>query len=378
MIYSKFQDIQISKLGFGAMRLPKNSKNDEDINQEAVQEMVDYAMAHGVNYYDTAWGYHNGQSEIALGKALKKHPRENFYLASKFPGYDLSNMPKVKEIFEKQLEKCQVEYFDFYLIHNVCEMNIEEYLNPKYGIYEYLMEQKKNGRIKHLGFSAHGDLDVINRFLEAYGEGMEFGQLQINYIDWTFQNAKAKTRLLSSHNLPVIVMEPVRGGMLAKLAPQYEEQLKRFRPDEEIVAWAFRFLQTLPEVFVTLSGMSNLEQVKANIATYEKNLPLTQNEKMTLQAVVKDMLSKEILPCTACRYCTNYCPKSLEIPELLAMYNEHKFTKGGFLAGMRLQTFDKDKRPDACIACRKCEVVCPQNIKISEAMADFAQMMSES
>lgn len=165
MIYRKFQDLELSALGMGAMRLPVIDGNDSVIDEAAVNEMVAYAMKQGINYYDTAWGYHNGNSELVMGRALAKYPRESFYLATKFPGYDLSNMDKVEEIFEKQLEKCGVEYFDFYLFHNVCEMNIDAYLDPKYGIFEYLLKQKENGRIKHLGFSAHGSYDVMKRFL---------------------------------------------------------------------------------------------------------------------------------------------------------------------------------------------------------------------
>lgn len=210
--------------------------------------MVDYAMEHGINYYDTAWGYHGGQSELVIGRALKRYPRESYYLATKFPGYDLSNMDKVEEIFEKQLKKCGVEYFDFYLFHNVCEMNIDAYLDDKYGIYRYLMKQKRAGRIRHLGFSAHGSYDVMKRFLEAYGEGMEFCQIQLNYLDWTFQDAKGKLELLAEHQLPVWVMEPLRGGKLAELSEEDAELLKNLRPDESVPAWAFRFLQSIPGV----------------------------------------------------------------------------------------------------------------------------------
>ena len=259
MIYREFQDLKLSALGMGAMRLPVVDGNDSVIDEAAVNEMVAYAMEHGVNYYDTAWGYHNGNSELVMGRALDRYPRESFYLATKFPGYDLSNMDKVEEIFEKQLEKCGVEYFDFYLFHNVCEMNIDAYLDPKYGIFEYLMKQKENGRIKHLGFSAHGSCDVMKRFLEAYGEHMEFCQIQLNYIDWSFQNEKEKVELLKEYHLPVWVMEPLRGGKLAKLSDENEAKLRALRPEGGIPAWAFRFLQTLPEATMVLSGMSNAE-----------------------------------------------------------------------------------------------------------------------
>ena len=209
MIYKRFQDIQLSALGFGTMRLPIKNGVYSDIDEQAAAEMFDYAITNGVNYFDTAWGYHDGQSEIVTGKLLSKYPRAKYYLASKFPGYDLANMDKVEEIFEKQLQKCGVEYFDFYLFHNVCEKNIDAYLDEKYGIFDYLIKQKQNGRIKHLGFSAHGELNVIERFLQKYGSAMEFGQLQINYLDWEFQSARRKAELLQQYGIPVWVMEPL-------------------------------------------------------------------------------------------------------------------------------------------------------------------------
>ena len=371
MIYRDFQDVKLSALGMGAMRLPVVDGDDSKIDEAAAFAMVDEAMARGVNYYDTAWGYHNGNSELALGKALARHPREKFYLATKFPGYDLSNMGKVEEIFEKQLEKCQVEYFDFYLFHNVCEMNIDAYLDPKYGTYDYLLAQKKNGRIRHLGFSAHGDYDVMKRFLEAYGKDMEFCQIQLNYLDWDFQDAKRKVELLNQWKIPVWVMEPLRGGKLASLAPEDEAKLKALRPDEGIPAWAFRYLQSIPSVVVTLSGMSNMEQMKDNIATFETDKPLNETELETLHAIAQGMVKKIVLPCTACHYSTSHRPQGLDIPNLLSLYNEHCFTQGGFIAPMALSAIPADKQPSACIGCRSCEAVCPQGIKISEAMADF-------
>lgn len=375
MIYREFQDIKLSGLGMGAMRLPVIDGDDSKIDAEAAEKMVDYAMEHGINYYDTAWGYHGGQSELVIGNALKKYPRASFYLTTKFPGYDLSNMDKVEEIFEKQLEKCQVEYFDFYLFHNVCEMNINAYLDKKYGIYDYLMKQKQNGRIRHLGFSAHGNYDVLKRFLEAYGKDMEFCQLQINYLDWTFQDAKKKVELLNEYQIPVWVMEPLRGGRLASLAEEDEKKLKELRPDETVPAWAFRFLQTLPEVKVVLSGMSNMEQLQENIRTYEEDRPLNDTEMKTLLSIADSMLQKKTLPCTACHYCVSHCPQGLDIPTLLGLYNEHCFTDGGFIAPMMLSSYPDDKKPSACIGCRSCEAVCPQQIKISEAMSDFSKKL---
>ena len=379
MIYRDFQGLKLSALGFGTMRLPTIGGVYSKIDEKAAAEMFDYAIQHGVNYFDTAWGYHDGESENTDGKILSKYPRESFYLASKFPGYDLSNFGRVEEIFEKQLKKCRVDYFDFYLFHNVCEMNIDAYLNEeKYGTYSYLMEQKKNGRIRHLGFSAHGSLAVIERFLEKYGKDMEFCQLQINYLDWEFQNAKGKVELLKKYNIPVWVMEPVRGGKLASLAAEDEKKLKSLRPDDSIASWAFRFLQALPEVKVILSGMSDMKQVKDNIKTFEEAKPLNAEESAALDAIAREMLAKTSLPCTACRYCTSHCPKHLDIPELIKLYNEHRFTGGGFIAPMVVSALAEEKRPSACIGCRSCEKVCPQQIKISEMMKDFTARLNAS
>lgn len=375
MVYREFQDLQLSALGMGAMRLPVIDGNDAQIDKEATAEMVAYAMKHGINYYDTAWGYHGGQSELVIGRALKRYPRESYYLATKFPGYDLSNMDKVEEIFEKQLKKCGVEYFDFYLFHNVCEMNIDAYLDDKYGIYRYLMKQKRAGRIRHLGFSAHGSYDVMKRFLEAYGEGMEFCQIQLNYLDWIFQDAKGKLELLAEHQLPVWVMEPLRGGKLAELSEEDAELLKNLRPDESVPAWAFRFLQSIPGVTMVLSGMSNSEQLRENIQTFEEEKPLNSKEMEKLLKIANNMVEKIALPCTACRYCVSHCPQGLDIPALLALYNEHCVTDGGFIAPMALSAIPEEKRPGACIGCRSCEAVCPQQIKVSEAMADFVRKL---
>ncbi len=375
MIYKNFQDLKLSALGMGAMRLPVIDGDDSKIDGEAAARMVTYAMEHGINYYDTAWGYHGGQSEIVMGKALSAYPRDTYYLADKFPGYDLSNMDKVESIFEEQLKKCGVSYFDFYLFHNVCEMNIDAYLDEKYGIFQYLMKQKQAGRIRHLGFSAHGNLEVMKRFLDAYGQHMEFCQIQLNYLDWSFQDAKKKTELLAEYDIPIWVMEPLRGGSLASLKEEDEALLKNLRPEESIPAWAFRFLQSLPSVTVILSGMSNEEQMMQNIHTFETDAPLNEQEKETLLSVADRMVKQIVLPCTACHYCVSHCPQGLDIPELLALYNEHSFTQGGFIAPMAMAAIPEDKRPSACIGCRSCEAVCPQQIKISEAMADFAEKL---
>lgn len=375
MVYKDFQTKKLSALGLGAMRLPLTAGgSDAEIDETKTAEMAAYAMEHGINYYDTAYGYHEGQSEIVMGKILGKYPRESYYLASKFPGYDLSNIGKVEEIFEEQLQKCKVDYFDFYLFHNVYEKNIDPYLDEKNGILKYLLKQKENGRIKHLGFSCHGRYETLKRFLDAYGEHMEFCQIQLNYLDWKLQDAKAKVELLNERQIPIWVMEPLRGGKLTELSEENSQKLKALRPEEEDPAWGFRFLQSIPGVTMVLSGMSNMEQLKENIATYEEEKPLSEKEMEALMEVTDSML--DILPCTACRYCTAHCPKQLDIPMLLSLYNESRYHMG-FITKNAVDSLDEAKRPEACIGCRSCEAVCPQQLKISEAMADFAEKLKQ-
>lgn len=376
MIYREFKDMKLSMLGLGTMRLPLLDGDNSKIDEKATAEMVDYAMEHGVNYYDTAWGYHEGNSETVMGKVLSAHPRDSFYLASKFPGYDLENFKRIEEIFEKQLEKCGVDYFDFYLFHSVTEENIHGYLNREYGLLDYLLKQKENGRIRHLGFSAHADCNVMRRFLEAYGEHIEFCQLQINYLDWTYQKAKEKVELLEEYDIPVWVMEPLRGGKLAELSVEAEKELSELRPDENIPAWAFRFLQTIPNVKMILSGMSNFTQLKENVATFEEDKPLSEEELKVILKIADGMMGR-MLPCTACRYCITHCPKELDIPRLLGIYNNNQFSGVENIQPAVLKNVEKEKWPSKCIACRSCEKVCPQGIKISEAMADFTEKLEK-
>ena len=377
MIYRDFKGMKLSLLGFGAMRLPVIDGDDSKIDEETTFRMVDYAMEHGINYYDTAWGYHGEHSEEVMGRALNRFPRDSYYLATKFPGYDLSNMPKVKEIFQKQMEKTGHDFFDFYLIHNVCELNIEQYLDPQYGILDYIKEQKEAGLIKHLGFSCHGDLPVLKRFLEAYGDDMEFCQLQLNYFDWEFQRGRQKVELLKEYGIPVWVMEPVRGGKLVKLTEEREKILKELRPDEEIVAWAFRFLESQPEINMILSGMSDEQQLRDNIKTFEDSRPLNEKEMEAILKIADEMAAEKQVPCTACHYCVDHCPAGLDIPRLIELYNEHTLTKKAglmaFIAPMALGSYPDDKKPSACLHCRSCEQVCPQQIKISEVMEDFVK-----
>ncbi len=375
MIYKNFKGMSLSALGLGCMRFPTVDGDSSKIDMKKTEEIVAYAMENGINYYDTAWGYHGGNSEPVIGEILSKYPRDSFYLTSKFPGYDLSCHGKIEEIFEAQLKRCRVDYFDFYLIHSVTQVNIDRYLDPKYGTLEYVKKQKENGRIRHLGFSFHANADVMRRFLEVYGEYMEFGQLQLNWLDWSFQDAKSLVDVLGEYNLPVWVMEPVRGGGLASLEPEYEAQLRALRPEASMAEWAFRFLQTIPTVTVTLSGMSNLEQLSENIKTFSEEKPLKPEEWNALMRIASEKSGKNTLACTSCRYCTQHCPKGLDIPYLISLYNEKSFTGWTIITRRAVAALNEETHPNACIGCRACVEVCPQNIDIPAMMKDFPEKM---
>ncbi len=372
MIYKTFQDLRLSALGMGCMRLPLKG-GDTEIDEHETARMVAYALEHGINYFDTAWGYHGGSSETVMGKVLSAYPRDRFFLASKFPGYDLGNMPKVQEIFARQLEKCQCGHFDFYLFHNVCELNIDAYLNKEYGILDHLLKQKEAGRIRHLGFSAHGSLDVMKRFLNAYGQHMEFCQIQLNYLDWTLQDAKAKVELLNAHHIPIWVMEPLRGGKLAALSQEDAAALQALRPAESIPGWAFRFLQSIPGVTMILSGMSSMPQLQDNVRTFASEQPLNDNEMKELLRIGGHMGAS--VPCTACHYCTTHCPQKLDIPELIRLYNDMVFSNGSFSARNAINAMPAEKQPSACIGCGSCQAVCPQQIHIPDIMKDLAERL---
>jgi predicted aldo/keto reductase-like oxidoreductase len=378
MIYKEFQGLKLSALGMGTVRLPITSENSADVNIPAVDKMVDAAIAQGVNYFDLGWDYHGCRAETIVSQSLLRYPRDSYYLATKFPGYYPDKLDKVEEIFEEQLRHCGVDYFDFYLLHNVCEANIDAYLDPKYGIIDYLLKQKEAGRIRHFGFSTHGEVENIRAFLDAAGQHMEFCQIQLNWLDWTFQRAKEKVALLRERNIPVWVMEPLRGGkILLKLAEEHVKRLQTLRPEETVYGWGLRFLQTIPEVTMTLSGFSSVEHVMENTKTFSEEKPLTPEEWDVLQSIAETLKQKSSVPCTACRYCVSHCPQQLNIPKLLEFYNEQSFSGGGFIAPRAMMALPEQQRATACIGCGSCEAFCPQNIKISGAMAALVQWAEE-
>ena len=372
MIRNDFQDKSLPLLGFGVMRLP--TRADGTIDEAQASDLVAYAMKQGVNYFDTAYTYNGGECERVIGRILSHYPRESFYLATKYPGHQIMTAGyDPAAVFEEQLQRCGVDYFDFYLLHNVNYQSASTYLDPRWNIIGYFKEQKRLGRIKHLGFSTHIQLNGLEEFLDAVGDDMEFCQIQLNYLDWTLQDAKGKYKLLSDRNIPIWVMEPVRGGKLASLAPEQEAQLKALRPDETVPAWCFRFLQRLPNLRLILSGMSNMAQVQDNIRTFSEKKPLNDAETEVLFSIAETM--KNGVPCTGCRYCCDGCPAGLDIPTLLETYNELKVSPSANIS-IRIEFAPEEKRPSACIDCGQCVQMCPQNIDIPKAFREMTEIVS--
>lgn len=269
-----------------------------------------------------------------------------------------------------------MDYFDFYLLHNVCESSYDFYTNEELGVVRYLLEQKKAGKIRHLGFSTHGRAETIRRFLDRYPDTFEFVQIQLNYLDWVLQNAKGKYELLEERGIPVIVMEPVRGGSLANLRPDCQELLRAARPQDSMASWAFRFLQSLPGVQVVLSGMTTLEQMEENLGIFSRNDPLTEEEKALLDKVVQSMA--DLVPCTACRYCCEACPQGLDIPKLISMHNELGYSKKIGVLDFTLRAMSEKELPSACLGCGACQKLCPQNIAIPDVLAKFDKALQEA
>ena len=377
MKYNKFQDIELSALGFGCMRFPV-LEDGKTIDEEQVAKMFDMAIKGGVNYFDTAWPYHEGNSEIVTGKLLKKYPRDSFYLATKFPAFQFklgaSDNPKPEEIFEKQLEKCGVEYFDFYLCHNVAERTMPVFEDPEIGIIPYLLKQKELGRIKHLGFSCHAQFENLKAFVERHPGTFEFCQIQLNYLDWTLQDAKSKYEFLTEQGIPVWVMEGIRGGKLAALPEALTGKLRALRPDASDAEWAIRWVQSLPNVCVQLSGMSNIAQTEENLRTMNEGEPLSQCEFDLLLEIAESL--KRSVPCTKCRYCCDGCPMELDIPGIIAQYNAF-LTQDDFTVRTYMSSLPEDKQPAACVSCGQCTGICPQNIDVPVIMERFAAALAK-
>ena len=375
MIYTDFHGEKLSLLGFGTMRLPLvPGGGPADIDEKTTADMVRYAMDHGVNYFDTAYPYHGGMSERVIGRVLKDYDRQSFYLATKYPGHQISDSYDPAAIFEEQLQKCGVEYFDFYLLHNVYENSIGVYEDARWNIIPYLLEQKKNGRIRHLGFSTHAGLPALEQFLQRHGEEMEFCQIQLNYLDWTLQQSKEKCELLNRYNIPIWVMEPIRGGKLANLPESMTAELRAMRPEASAASWALRWVQQIPGVTMILSGMSDLAQMQDNLATFDHPQPLSKEETACLLRFAEQR--KNAVPCTACRDCCDGCPQRINIPQMLRVLNEIRIAPSTN-AIMAVEALPESQQPSACLGCGACAAICPQKIDIPGCMQELTERIAK-
>lgn len=365
-------DVKVSLLGMGCMRLPKVDPEKEDIDYEKAQEIIDYAYANGVNYFDTAYGYHGGQSELFVGQALKKYPRESFFLASKMPIWCVKEKGDVERIFNEQLKKCQTEYFDFYLFHAQNAANFQKC--QEFGVYEFLSQMKAEGKIRRLGFSFHDTPEVLRHICDTYP--WDFAQIQLNYLDWEMQDAKTQYQILNDREIPVIVMEPVRGGVLASPCEAADILFREERPDKSVASWAIRFAASLLGVLTVLSGMSNMEQVRDNVDTMTRFEPLTDREREVIDEALEAYRKKDTVPCTGCRYCMD-CPFGVDIPKMFSLYNHYVLDRDGedYLEAYEAQP--ESERADQCQACGACMEKCPQHIRIPDQMVTIRETVEK-
>lgn len=368
MYYKSLYSRQVSALGFGLLRLPAVEGYPDSVDLERSKILIDLAIRNGVNYFDTAYTYQNGESERAAGEILSAYPRESYHLASKF--YVARGLP-IDQVFEEQLRRCKTEYFDFYLLHGVQEQYLSAYMSPENDYIGYLKKQQKAGRIRYIGFSSHMGPEALAQFLDWYDD-FDMALIQLNYVDWTMLQAKKQYDLLTAHGIPIWVMEPMKGGRLSTLDQDSASVLREAAPRQSISSWGFRFLQGLPNVHTVLSGMSTLEQVQDNLKTFESCNPLSQEEMAVLEKAKQLFLSHLGVPCSACRYCCDTCPAGLDIPLLIRGYNEMNTSGEIWRVGM----FSNTKNADACIQCGVCSKRCPQKIDIPEVMRELGVKMN--
>ncbi len=359
-----------SLLGFGCMRFPTLTADKPDIDEELAYKMIDYAYQHGVNYFDTAYPYHNGLSELFIGKALKKYPRDSFYLASKMPSWLIKSKDDAERIFNEQLGKCQVEYFDYYLCHALGKEQFKPYLLP--GVMDFLYQMKKEGKIRHLGFSFHDTPEVLDEIIHTFQ--WDFVQLQINYLDWTFINSKKMYDIVNDYGVPCIVMEPVRGGTLATLCDESQQVFKAYNPKVSVAFWAIRYVASKPNVMLVLSGMSNMEQTIDNVKTMTSFRPITEDEQKVIDQALEIFLNSQTIPCTSCGYCMP-CPHGVDIPGTFRVYNQYAISKRAWQFLPEYKDNLKDKNADFCISCGDCLELCPQKIEIPDRMSEISKLV---
>ncbi len=370
----------MKKLGFGLMRLPLlNEEDKKSIDKEQACQMTDLFLERGFTYFDTAYMYHEYESERAVKDFLvTRKDRGSYTLASKLPVMQLKEKEDMERIFNEQREKCGVEYFDYYLLH---ALDAEHYKTVKrLGCFEFAMQKKAEGKVKHVGFSFHDSADVLDEILTDHPEA-EFVQLQLNYLDW--EDAKVQSRkcyeTAVKHGKKVVVMEPVKGGTLANLPAKAKEVLHGLHPDWSDASWAIRFVASLENVMVVLSGMSNLQQMEDNSGYMEQFEPLTEQEKKVLLGQVVDIIHEAAkIPCTACRYCVEGCPMSIAIPEYFALYNAEITEKGTPEHKEQFEALAKEHgKPGDCVACGQCEGACPQHLPAIEWLKKVAEVFEK-
>ena len=362
----KYKNLDISVIGFGMMRLPQK---DGEPDIEKTQSMVDYAIEHGINYFDTAWFYHNGKSELATGTVLSKYPRKSYYLADKMPLRILKDKTEVIPIFEEQLKKCQTDYFDFYLAHNI---NKREWkVLKECNVYEQLLQKKKEGKIKYLGFSIHDTPELLEEVVNTYK--WDFVQLPINPIDWTTVDAKRQYDIATKAEIPIVVMNPLKGGQLSTLTEKAVEILKAENPNASPSSWSLRYSASLPNVFVVLSGMSELEQVIDNVKTFMNFKPLSKNEQAVLSKAINAYNSSGAISCTYCQYCTG-CPVGIDIPKNFLIYNQYKSNNRKDRFIIAYETIKEENRADKCINCGICKNKCPQKLDIPSLLKEVSNV----
>lgn len=357
VVKRQFAGKEFPLIALGCMRLPMR---DGKIDMVELDKMVEYAMSHGANYFDTAYMYVEGKSENAIGEILKQYPRESFYLADKCPAYLVNSKADVTKLFNEQLKKCQVDYFDNYMVHNINKNTINNYRDND--MYGEILKLKKEGRVKNMGFSFHGDPEMLREVIHEHK--WDFCQLQLNYLDWEVINGKELYEIADEAKVPVIVMEPLRGGGLCNLPEKAAAKLKESCPDDTQASFGLRWVTSKPRVFTILSGMSNFQQMKENIDTFTNFREFTAEELQTAAEVAKIIQSQGAINCTACRYCMEVCPRGINIPAIFGLYNVYKTNDNGFMFGVNYNALKDSEKADKCINCHLCSKNCPQGLDI--------------
>ena len=359
--------ITVPLLGFGCMRLPSVSPDSPEIDYPTAKKMIAEAMAAGCNYFDTAYMYHRGLSEKCLGDLLQEYPRDSYYLTDKMPVWFARSPSDMERIFKEQLSRCKTGYFDFYMLHSLGAANWKT--AKKLKAYDFLLKKKREGKIRKLGFSFHDTPELLKEIVKAHQ--WDFVQLQLNYLDWELYRSREQYEIASAAGIPVIVMEPLRGGALATLSPDAAAILKKAEPNLSTASWAFRYLAGLPNVLCILSGMTRPEHVTDNIRTFTPVRTLSEDDRKTLDEALNVYRKHLAVPCTTCKYCMP-CPVGVEIPKIFGLYNQYKISGNRWLFSNNYNSIPEDSRADACVNCGKCEKQCPQHIRIPVELKKIA------